>query len=302
MREGKLFLDAPFFVHAQIEWFNAVGCCLSKARKIDLSKGANRLDPIPSQSGVLFLRLSAGTLKQTWRLTMSGVVDHGTVLVAPQIDHSALLKDAAISVPVLTVTKTGFKSRKYYATDSLLDTLAGVILATIQDSSTYKLPGTSYPAAAVPPNQLQGQGAVAQASGYYGGAKVWQILGYTAGNCCGAVIFNNIFAPKDSTYTCTWSVFCGLSDNMGDNCPAPWPNTYGGGCRPMQFTINGVLFPTTWHMPCRQDGGGWGMPEVALVSGLLPLKAGMNSIRFWSSLGQDGPDIDRLIVDDGRTY
>ena len=43
-----------------------------------------------------------------------------------------------------------------------------------------------------------------------------ELLGYGVSNCCGAITFPFIYAPKDSTYLITFSYMGAGGDNDGD--------------------------------------------------------------------------------------
>lgn len=298
---NSFVLYVPTALRARLEWFDLSGRSLALIKDCDLSQGSNRINPakFSAPQGVCIMQLSSGGVRMSWKIVLSGAGQHGSSGPSNTV-QSVLSKTLAID-PVIIVKKDSYKSRRYYAIDSTKDTLAWVILAATDDDSTYKLPGTSYAAGAVPPNKMVDNASVAKIKYAYGGMLVKYLLGYQAGSCCGAAIFNNVYAPSDATYTCTFGVYCGSADSMGDNCSPPtFPNTYGGGCRPMEFVINDVEVSGVWHMPCRKEEAGWRI--VFYQPCKLPLKKGLNSIKFYTKGGADAPDLDRLIVDDGRTY
>ncbi len=305
-RNGKLFLYTPGSLRGNLELFNAAGSRLAGINDLTLSSGASRLDLPVSRFGTTmhFLRLSSGGMRMTWKIVLGGTGAFSAVGRISQSSTSittAVIEAAAVTslpVPVTIVaTKSGYTSRNYYAVTTP-DTLAWIILASVKDDSTYKSPGASYPASAIPPNVLFGQADCYACSTVYSGKKVGELLGYGVSNCCGAITFNNVFAPKDSNYLITFGYMCATGDNDGDSTCGTKVKT-GYGCRPMQFSINGdTVKNVVWQMPCYNNPS-WCFDHYDTIT--LPLKAGLNSMHFWSST-TDMPDLDRIIVKDGRTY
>jgi hypothetical protein len=298
--EGKLFLRAPETLRGRLEWFDAGSGRLEASADILLSQGANALaNPAASSAGgVKLIRFSAGGLRAVWKTALlEGFAYQGSAS-SPAI-AAALAKTAAEPMPAVVASKAGFKSLKYYATDPAKDEMAWILLAAAADDTTYKEPGTSYPAAAVPPNEVTGRAHVGGGKGYaFGGAKVNNILGHSAaGN--GSMTFKKIYAPADGNYDVTWSYFCGKDDNNGDkDCGGEADILTPSGCRPGILVINGVELPKVYQFKCFHEG--WDV--IHFVKFSLPLKAGNdNSIHIYSKTA-DVADLDRIIVGDGRDH
>jgi len=298
VRKGKLFLNTPGVLRGKLELFDASGCRLAVVNDLTLVQGPNRLDVPVSRlaSTMLLLRLSCGTMEATWKIVLGNA---GSSAAVGSVDQpQALRKVTATSLPVVTVGKTGYASRNYYAT-SAADAQAWVLLAASGDDSTYKFQGTSYPATAIPPNVLFGQANTSSCPTAYAGKKVGELLGYGVSNCCGAITFNNIYAPKDSNYLITLSYMCAGGDNDGDsNCGGTLGTNGGLGCRPVQFVINGDSDKVVFQTPCYANTN-WCLEHFDSTS--IPLKAGLNSIHLWSATS-DLPDLSRIIIKDGRAY
>jgi hypothetical protein len=297
-RNGKLFLGTPGALSGKLELFDASGVRLAIVNDISLSHGENRIDAPIARLGstMLLLRLSCGPMEATWKIVLGGT--GGFPAVGKVGQPQALGKVTAASFPVITAGKTGYTLRNYYAT-SAADAQAWILLAATGDDSTYKFQGTSYPATAIPPNVLFGQANMSVCPTAYAGKKVGELLGYGVSNCCGAITFNNIYAPKDSTYLITFSYMCAGGDNDGDsNCGGTLGTNGGLGCRPIQFVINGDSDKVVFQTPCYANTN-WCLEHFDSTS--IPLKAGLNSIHLWSKTS-DMPDLSRIIIKDGRAY
>ena len=297
-RSGKLFLNTPGALQGKLELFDASGCRLAVVNDLTLVQGANRLNfPASRLSSImLLLRLSCGALEATWKIIPGGI---GSSTVVGRVDQpDALYKAAAASFPVITASKSGYTSRNYYATSDA-DAQAWILLAATGDDSTYRFEGTSYPATAIPPNVLFGQANTSSCPTAYAGKKVGELLGYGVSNCCGAITFPFIYAPKDSTYLITFSYMCAGGDNDGDaNCGGTLGTNGGLGCRPIQFVINGDSDKVVFQTPCYSNTN-WCLEHFDSTS--IALKAGLNSIHLWSATS-DMPDLSRIIIKDGRVY
>lgn len=106
--------------------------------------------------------------------------------------------------------------------------------------------------------------------------------------------FNNIYAPKDSTYVLIFSYYCGGGDNDYDSncgnqpeknsrdCPGnPGMNPdYKCGCRPIEFKINGQAYSN--YLETRCYPGSW--DEAHDDSIPLPFKAGQTPCTFGATL------------------
>lgn len=158
------------------------------------------------------------------------------------------------------------------------------------------VPGTAYPVGPVPSAAITLTGATHVGACAAGTACV---SGWRAGNLLGhkplgptsdTLQWNNVSVPSDGNYTVTFYYWGG--DPNGDT-------TCGGthlsplGCRPAQFVIDGTVDPTTYQIP---DTASWGTEGSYPLQ--LPLKAGMNSIRIYST-GPDVDDLDQIIVNGG---
>jgi len=315
-RNGKLLLYTPGGLRGTVELFNASGSRFAAINDLTVPSGTSSLNFPMSRLGpaMYFLRLSSGGMQMTWKIVIGGIgafsavgrVNQSSVPLTGDITAAVAVTVTPLAVPVvITATKTGYTPRNYYAVTTP-DTLSWIILALAGDDSTYKSPGTSYPASAIPPNVLFGQAVSEACASVYTGKKVGELLGYGVSNCCGAITFNNVWAPKDSNYLITFGYMCSFGDNDGDsNCGGTPLGTNGGlGCRPMQFAINGDTLKslngavTVWQIPCTNNQS-WCMHVYDTIT--LPLKAGLNSMHLWSG-SSDMPDLDRIIVKDGRTY
>jgi hypothetical protein len=298
VRNGKLFLNTPGALAGKLELFDASGVKLALVKSVSLFRGENRIDAPIARLGatMLLLRLSCGPMEATWKIVL-GVT--GALSAVGSVDQpQALRKVTATSLPVVTAGKTSYTSRNYYAT-SAADAQAWVLLTATGDDSTYKFQGTSYPATAIPPNVLFGQANTSSCPTAYAGKKVGELLGYGVSNCCGAITFNNIYAPKDSNYLITLSYMCAGGDNDGDaNCGGTLGTNGGLGCRPVQFVINGDSDKVVFQTPCYANTN-WCLEHFDSTS--IPLKAGLNSIHLWSATS-DLPDLSRIIIKDGRVY
>ncbi len=298
MRNGKVFLNTPGALKGKLELFDASGCRLEVVNDLTLLQGSNRLDFPASRlaSTMLLLRLSCGALEATWKIVLGGT--GSSTMVGRANQSQALYKEDATSFPIITASKSGYTSRNYYAT-SATDDQAWILLAATNDDSTYRFQGTSYPATAIPPNVLFGQANTSVCPTAYAGKKVGELLGYGVSNCCGAITFNNVYAPTDSTYLITFSYMCAGGDNDGDaNCGGTLGTNGGLGCRPMQFVINGDSDKVVFQTPCYSNTN-WCLEHFDSTS--IALKAGLNSIHLWSATS-DMPDLSRIIIKDGRVY
>jgi hypothetical protein len=233
----------------------------------------------------------------TWKLLMgsSAGVFHFP-WEAGEAAAPALAKPSAAvpaPVPALSASKSGYRSRKYFSLEPARDTLAWILLAASADDTTYKLPGSSYPAAAVPPNEPVGRTEFWKCAHCYGGAKAAQLLGHSATGK-GTIQFNRVYAPADGNYDVTWGYYCGASDNNGDKDCGGEPHT-AAGCRPGILVIDGQELSKVYQFPCFATS--WNF--VHFVTFSLPLKQGANSIKIYSKTA-DVADFDRLIVADGR--
>lgn len=284
---GKLFINSSVNGIARIGWFDAAGRRLGGASRFILTRGINRLGAPPSFPGVVFLQISFSAVCQTWKIASSCIGNRGSTASS----QNTLGKFSA-DAPVITAGKTGYTSRNYYATNATLDTLAWILLAPVDDDTTYKLGGTSYPLCAIPPNQLintspyDGCPMIA-----YSGKKV---RGLRVGNT--SAIYNNVFAPKDSTFTVIFSYECAGNDAHSDCSQKPGAGTTA--CRPIQFKINNQPFSKVLWTACVANPD-WCHDLFDSIP--LPLKAGLNKIETYSSIS-DMPDMDRIIVKDGRVY
>ena len=107
----------------------------------------------------------------------------------------------------------------------------------------------------------------------------------------GGVVVNKIAAPSDGMYDVTWWYHCGKNDNFRDPNCGGLPHTKSG-CRPHIMEVNGTKQPKISEWPCFP--GPWG--ELHAVTTPLPFKAGMNSIRIYSTPGNDAADLDALAI------
>jgi hypothetical protein len=126
---------------------------------------------------------------------------------------------------------------------------------------------------------------------FSGKGEVVQLLGrYNR-----ALTYENVYAPSDGMYDVTWWYHCGLNDNFGDkNCGGQTnPPTTPSGCRPHNLVVNGMAIPGTFHFPCFP--GNWNIIRAATTT--LPLKAGANTIKVFSTAPRDAADLDALAVD-----
>jgi hypothetical protein len=293
MAGGRLVLRSPRALDARLEWFTAGGRRLAAFPDLHLSAGINRVEaPAPSGSLVHFLRLSQGNLQVTWRAALGGITGSAFVPAG----SAPLFKTSETNTPAVTASKTGFKSRTYWAQNSTKDPNAWIILAAESDDTTYQLPGTSYPATRMPPNQMTGSCKVTGCKFCYGGAQANNILGHSATGK-GTWTFNQLYAPADGNYDVTWYYYCGMNDNNGDpDCGGIDSLKSAAGCRPGIFVINGQELPTVYQYRCFSTP--WNILHKATFS--LPLKAGNdNSIKIYSK-SADVVNIDRIVIQDGR--
>jgi hypothetical protein len=293
IRGGAIILEAARAADVLLEWFSARGARLAAYPALHLEAGPNRLDAsVPDGAPVRFLRLTQGNLQVTWKVVLGGVGEGSFLSASPD----PLFKTAEISTPAVTATKAGYKARTYYAQNSSQDPNAWIILAADGDDTTYALPGTSYPATRMPPNQMTGSCKVTACKFCYGGAQANNILGHSATGK-GTWTFNQLYAPADGDYEITWYFYCGMNDNNGDkDCGGIDSMKTAAGCRPGILIVNGQELPTVYQWRCFSTP--WTVVHERTFS--LPLKAGNdNSIKIYSKTA-DVINIDRILIKDGR--
>lgn len=289
-RAGRFFISAPAAGPTQIEWFDASGRRLASEDRSNFVKGMNRLGRAPASSGIVFLRLSSGSLRRMWKTAAGGIGQKEAAISPVAAERPTYYARTAEATPVITASNTGFKPRNYYAVNPALDTLAWIILAATQDDSTYKFGGTSYPVCAIPPNTIN-NGPKCFTCTVYSGLKFGDCK---APNC--SITINNVFAPKDSTFLVLIGFNCAANHGYS-NCKSR-PGSKATGCRPVQFKINNQTFPDSLITEC-YAGGDWCHDLYDSIP--LPLKAGLNSIELFSVLS-DMPNFSRIAVRDGRVY
>jgi hypothetical protein len=109
-----------------------------------------------------------------------------------------------------------------------------------------------------------------------------------------SLTYSNVYAPSDGMYDVTWWYHCGLNDNFGDkDCGGQTnPPTTASGCRPHNVVVNGNAITGTYHFPCFP--GNWNVIRAATTT--LPLKAGANTIKVFSTAPRDAADLDAIAV------
>lgn len=292
---GRIFLRSDAPAVARLEWFDAGSGRLLASEDLSLAGAGAVTPPASIGSGLRMLRLRAGGAAAEARVLVFGGAAYSVLGEAV----GAPLAKTAEAQPCVVAAKAGFKSRRYYAVDLVKDDIAWILLAPESDDTTYKEPGTSYAAMAVPPNEITGVAKPGGGRGYaYGGGKVNNLLGHAAAGK-GTMTFKKIYAPADGNYDVTWSYYCGKDDNNGDkDCGGEKDILTPSGCRPGILVINGTELPKVYQFKCFHEG--WDV--IHFVKFPLPLKAGNdNSIHIYSKTA-DVADLDRIIVGDGRVY
>lgn len=291
----------PASGRASLEWFSTAGARLAGPLETELAAGDNtgEIPRAAATAGLCLMRVTAGGSESVWKI-FAGASFVSSVRTPATVDPTsvAAAKTSADEVPVLTATKDGYRSRNYYASDPVKDTAAWILLAAVNDDTTYKAGVASYAASAIPPNVVAGRTEYWKCAHCYGGAKAAQLLGHSATGK-GTITFNGIYAPADGNFDVTWSYFCGANDNNGDrDCGGRKDILTPSGCRPGIFVINGLEIPTPFQFQCFASS--WNNVHYATFS--LPLKKGSgNSIKMYSKTA-DAPDLDRIMVPDGRSY